>query len=44
MKGGGKRVVSRMEDTACLGYWGSGMSCGAKVNNRTIPGIGAEAG
>ena len=44
MKGGGQRVVTRMEDAARLGCWESGMSGGAEVHNRTIGGIGVDAG
>jgi len=45
VKCGGQRVVvTRMEDTACLGCWESGMSCGAEVHNGTIPGSRVEAG
>jgi len=33
-----------MEDTARLGFWQSGMSHGAEVQNGTISGIGVEAG
>jgi len=44
VKGDGQRVVTRMEDTALLGCWESGMSRGAEVHNGTIGGIGVEAG
>jgi len=42
--GGGQIVVMSMEDMARSGYWESGMSRGAEVQNRTIPGIGVQAG
>jgi len=37
-------VVTRMKDMAHLGCWESGMTRGAEVHNRTIGGIGVEAG
>jgi len=43
VKGGGQRVVTRIEDTAHLGCWESGMSRGAEVHNGTIGSIGVEA-